>query len=185
MPRSQSMTTAMRVAVVMGSPADRPALEPAIRTLEEFGVDVEVRIVSAHKTPWDALEFASGAAEAGFSAIIAGAGGAAHLPGMLASVTSLPVVGVPIAITKLQGFDSLLSMIQTPPGTPVATVAIESGVNAALLALRILSVGSPDLAAALDEHRQGMAAEVRGHANSDESVAEERRPLQHNREEHQ
>lgn len=156
----------MKVAVVMGSPVDTPILEPAIRTLEEFDVEVDVRIVSAHRTPWDTLEFGATAAEAGYSAIIAGAGVAAHLPGMLASVTSLPVIGVPIAVTKLQGLDSLLSMVQTPPGVPVATVAVDSGVNAALLALRILSVGDVGLTTALNEHRKTLAAGVLG--SSDE-----------------
>ena len=151
----------MRVAVVMGSSSDLPTLQPAADTLAEFGVDCEVRVVSAHRSPERMLEFGRSAVDDGFSVIIAGAGGAAHLPGMLASVTSLPVIGVPVPITALQGFDALLSIVQMPAGVPVATMAIGGAVNAALLAVRILAVDDPDLRVALDRHRAALDQKAR------------------------
>ncbi len=146
----------MKVAVVMGSSSDFPTLEPAVDTLKEFGVEVDARVVSAHRTPEAMIEFGRTAADQGYSVIIAAAGGAAHLPGMLASVTRLPVIGVPVPITALDGMDALLSIVQMPSGVPVATMAIGGAVNAALMAVRILAVADADLAAALDDHREAL-----------------------------
>jgi 5-(carboxyamino)imidazole ribonucleotide mutase len=130
------------VGVVMGSDSDWPTMQAASTTLEDFGVAHEVRVVSAHRMPRDMLEYGAEAAGRGLRVVIAGAGGAAHLPGMLASVTPLPVIGVPIPLKTLDGLDSLLSIVQMPAGVPVATVAIDSARNAGLLAVRIL--GSAD-----------------------------------------
>ena len=152
--------TNMKVAVVMGSSSDFPTLEPAVDTLKEFGVEVDARVVSAHRTPEAMIEFGRTAADNGYSVIIAAAGGAAHLPGMLASVTRLPVIGVPVPITALDGMDALLSIVQMPSGVPVATMAIGGAVNAALMAIRILAVSDPDLAAALDDHREALKAKA-------------------------
>ena len=146
----------MKVAVVMGSSSDFPTLEPAVDTLKEFGVEVDARVVSAHRTAEAMIEFGRTAADQGYSVIIAAAGGAAHLPGMLASVTRLPVIGVPVPITALDGMDALLSIVQMPSGVPVATMAIGGAVNAALMAVRILAVADPDLATALDHHREAL-----------------------------
>jgi 5-(carboxyamino)imidazole ribonucleotide mutase len=143
-----------QVAVVMGSDSDLDCMRPAIETLDRFGVTREVRVVSAHRRPHDMLEYGTGAAERGLQVIIAGAGGAAHLPGMLASVTRLPVIGVPVPLRRLDGLDSLLSIVQMPRGVPVATVAIAGAENAALLACRMLALADPELAVALDEHRE-------------------------------
>lgn len=154
------MTTA-RVAVVMGSDSDFDTVAPALTTLAEFGVNAEVRVVSAHRSPDAMLGFGHRAVEEGFSVIIAAAGGAAHLPGMLASVTSLPVIGIPVVATPLDGLDALLSIVQMPAGVPVATVAIGGAVNAALLAIRILATGDDDLRRQLDEHRLALVARAR------------------------
>src|SRR5206468_2695855 len=125
----------------MGSDSDWPTMEPAATTLEEFDVAHEVRVVSAHRMPRDMLDYGAGAAGRGLRVIIAGAGGAAHLPGMLASVTPLPVIGVPVPLKTLDGLDSLLSIAQMPNGVPVATVSIGGARNAGLLAVRILAAG--------------------------------------------
>lgn len=151
----------MTVAVVMGSDSDFPTMEPAVETLRSLGIAHEVRVVSAHRTPEAMISFGAGAADEGFRVIIAAAGGAAHLPGMLASMTNLPVIGVPVASTSLDGMDSLLSIVQMPAGIPVATMAIGGAVNAALMAARILALGDPELAAALDRHRQGLVDKAR------------------------
>lgn len=148
-----------RVGIVMGSDSDLPVLSPAADVLADFGVASEVRVVSAHRDPQAMLAYGAGAAERGLEVLIAGAGGAAHLPGMLASVTSLPVIGVPVPLAHLDGLDSLLSIVQMPKGVPVATVAVGNGANAGLLAVRILATSSPALRAALDEHRDGLRAE--------------------------
>lgn len=129
----------------MGSKSDYEHMSDAISTLREFGVEIESKIVSAHRTPQLMYEFASSAADRGIEVIIAGAGGAAHLPGMTASMTTLPVIGVPVPSKHLKGIDSLLSIVQMPSGIPVATVAIGNSRNAALLALRILSIKHPDI----------------------------------------
>lgn len=146
----------MTVAVVMGSSSDLATMQPAVDTLARFDVPCEVRVVSAHRTPFDMVEFGRTAADRGIRVIIAGAGGAAHLPGMLASTTRLPVIGVPVPVGPLQGMDALLSVVQMPRGIPVATVAIGGAENAALLAIRILAIGDDRLAAALDEHRMAL-----------------------------
>ena len=128
-----------QVAVVMGSDSDLPTLEPAINVLKEFNLSVEIRILSAHRTPLVMMEFAQNAEKKGLKVIIAGAGGAAHLPGMIASLTLLPVIGVPIQSKSLSGIDSLHSIVQMPNGIPVATVAIGGGLNAGLLAAQMRS----------------------------------------------
>lgn len=150
----------MTVAVVMGSSSDLPTMQPAMDVVSEFGVEVEVRVVSAHRTPFDMVEYGRAAAGRGIDVIIAGAGGAAHLPGMLASTTRLPVIGVPVPTGALQGMDALLSIVQMPRGIPVATVAIGGAENAGLLALRILAIRDPALASALDRHRTGLEQKV-------------------------
>ncbi|MCP3856021.1 MAG: 5-(carboxyamino)imidazole ribonucleotide mutase [Actinomycetia bacterium] len=156
----------MKVAVVMGSDSDFPTMEPAVDTLRDFGVDVEARVVSAHRNPEAMIAFGRDAADDGYDVIIAAAGGAAHLPGMLASVTRLPVIGVPVPITALDGLDALMSIVQMPSGVPVATMAIGGAVNAALMAIRILAVFDAGLATKLDEHRAGLVAKSqRGDAN--------------------
>ena len=146
----------MRVAVVMGSGSDRPVMEKAAAILDRFGVDYDVRVLSAHKTPDAAFEFAAEAREAGYEVIIAGAGKAAHLAGVIAAKTTLPVIGVPIS-ASLQGLDALLATVQMPTGVPVATVAVDGAANAALLAVAILAVGNQELASRLDEYRRELA----------------------------
>jgi len=134
------------VGVVMGSDSDWPVMEAAALALREFGVAYEADVVSAHRMPREMIEYGSAAAGRGLKVIIAGAGGAAHLPGMLAAVTPLPVIGVPVPLAHLDGLDSLLSIVQMPAGVPVATVAVGAARNAGLLAVRILSVADPELA---------------------------------------
>jgi 5-(carboxyamino)imidazole ribonucleotide mutase len=137
------------VGIVMGSDSDWPVMRAAAETLEEFGVAYEADVVSAHRMPRDMIEYGSSAERRGLRVIIAGAGGAAHLPGMLASVTPLPVIGVPVPLANLSGLDSLLSIVQMPAGIPVATVAVGGARNAGLLAVRILAVGEGPAAGAL------------------------------------
>lgn len=149
------------VGVVMGSASDTPVMEGAVEALREFDVTYEVRVLSAHRTPDDALDFARDAAGRGMRVVIAGAGGAAHLAGVLAAATHLPVIGVPIAIGDLGGIDSLLAMVQMPKGVPVATVAVNGARNAGLLAVRMLALADVGLAEALIEQRTLMAAQVR------------------------
>lgn len=148
------------VAVVMGSDSDWPTMKLAAEALAEFGIPHHVEVVSAHRTPEKMIAFGKNAASAGLRVIIAGAGGAAHLPGMLASVTTLPVIGVPVALKTLDGLDSLLSIVQMPAGIPVAAVAIGGARNAGLLAARILSTHDADLAAKLAEYAASLAALV-------------------------
>ena len=138
-----------RVGVIMGSDSDLPTMQGAIDVLAEFDVPYEARVISAHRTPEAMLDYARGAVDRGLDVIIAGAGGAAHLPGMTASMTPLPVIGVPVALQELDGLDSLLSIVQMPAGIPVATVAIGNARNAGLLAVRILAVGDEKLRAAM------------------------------------
>ena len=145
-----------RVAILMGSGSDRPVMQRAADTLEKFGVDHEVRVLSAHKTPDQAFAFAASAADEGFGVIIAGAGKAAHLAGVMAAKSTLPVIGVPLA-ASLDGLDSLLATVQMPTGVPVATVAIDGAVNAALLAVAILALSDEDLAASLSRYRAELA----------------------------
>ena len=134
-----------RVGIVMGSDSDWPTMQAAAEALAEFGIPYEADVVSAHRMPEDMLRYGREAHGRGLEVIIAGAGGAAHLPGMLASLTPLPVIGVPVALKYLDGMDSLLSIVQMPAGVPVATVAIGNARNAGLLAVRILAAGDPDL----------------------------------------
>jgi 5-(carboxyamino)imidazole ribonucleotide mutase len=150
------------VAVLMGSSSDYPVMKGAVEMLDRFAVAHEVRVLSAHRTPHDMLEFAATAQSRGLAILIAGAGGAAHLPGMLASATVLPVIGVPIGITKLQGADSLLSIVQMPTGVPVATVAIDNARNAALLAVRMLGIADARLRGELQVYAVEIAATARG-----------------------
>ena len=145
------------VAIVMGSSSDYEVMKDAVSVVERFGVAHEAHVVSAHRTPEGMIEFARTAKDRGLKVLIAGAGGAAHLPGMLAAVTTLPVIGVPVALARLDGLDSLLSIAQMPRGVPVATVAINGAANAGLLALRILALADPDLAAALEAYRSDLA----------------------------
>jgi 5-(carboxyamino)imidazole ribonucleotide mutase len=133
------------VGIVMGSDSDWPTMRAAAEALEEFGVGYEADVVSAHRMPEEMIDYGKTAHERGLRVIIAGAGGAAHLPGMLAAVTPLPVIGVPVALKYLDGMDSLLSIVQMPAGVPVATVAIGNARNAGLLAVRILAAGDPEL----------------------------------------
>jgi 5-(carboxyamino)imidazole ribonucleotide mutase len=153
--------TAATVGIVMGSDSDLEVMQGAVEALEEFGVGVEVRVLSAHRTPDDALGWARSAAERGLRVLIAGAGMAAHLPGVLAAVTSLPVIGVPIAASRLSGYDALLAIAQMPPGVPVATVAVDGARNAGLLAVRVLGAADEDLRARYDDFRARQADKVR------------------------
>lgn len=148
------------VAVIMGSDSDLPTMEPAVRILAELGVVAEVRVLSAHRTPLEMVEFARRAAERGLRVIIAGAGGAAHLPGMVASLTVLPVIGVPVQSRALSGVDSLHSIVQMPGGIPVATVAIGNGLNAGLLAARILAIADAALASRLEAYASALHDQV-------------------------
>ena len=149
-----------RVAVVMGSDSDLMTVKPAIATLKKLGIPCEVRIISAHRTPVEAAAFSSTARENGFGAIIAAAGKAAHLAGAMAANTTLPVIGIPIKSSFMDGMDSLLSTVQMPTGIPVATVALNGAANAALLAAQIIAVEDADLAAKLDAKRRSDAAVV-------------------------
>jgi 5-(carboxyamino)imidazole ribonucleotide mutase len=149
------------VGVIMGSDSDLPTMQAAVDALVEFGVPYEIRIVSAHRTPDVMYEYARTAAERGLRVIIAGAGGAAHLPGMTASMTALPVIGVPVPLKQLDGLDSLLSIVQMPAGVPVATVAIGNARNAGLLAVRILATTDDKLRAAVERAQADTAQTVR------------------------
>ncbi len=149
------------VGVVMGSDSDLEVMEAAVDALAELDIACEVRVLSAHRTPDDALEWARTAADRGLRVLVAGAGMAAHLPGVLAAVTSLPVVGVPIAASRLQGMDALLAIAQMPPGVPVGAVAVDGARNAGLLAARILGAHDDGLRARLDELRATQADKVR------------------------
>ncbi len=149
-----------RVGLIMGSDSDWPTMEAAAEALAEFEVPFEVGVVSAHRTPQRMLDYASGAADRGISVIIAGAGGAAHLPGMVASATPLPVIGVPVQLRTLDGLDSLLSIVQMPAGVPVATVSIGGARNAGLLAVRILASSDAGLRSRMVDFQQGLQAMV-------------------------
>jgi 5-(carboxyamino)imidazole ribonucleotide mutase len=149
------------VGVVMGSDSDWPVMQAAAEALAEFGVPYEADVVSAHRMPREMIEYGSSAESRGLRVIIAGAGGAAHLPGMLASVTPLPVIGVPVPLKNLGGLDSLLSIVQMPAGIPVATVAVGGARNAGLLAVRILGAADPGLRAALTSFAGRLADQAR------------------------
>ena len=142
-----------KIAIVMGSDSDWRVMEQSFNVCKDFGIVPEVEVLSAHRTPEKMFDYAKGALSKGLKVIIAGAGGAAHLPGMIASSTSLPVIGVPISLGKLDGMDSLLSIVQMPAGVPVATVSIDGGKNAGLLALKILAISDSDLLNKLDSYR--------------------------------
>ena len=147
----------VRVGVIMGSDSDWSVMAQASAALDEFGVAYEVRVVSAHRTPLDMVDYATAAAGRGLSVIIAGAGGAAHLPGMVASLTPLPVIGVPVPLAHLDGMDSLLSIVQMPAGVPVATVSVGGARNAGLLAVRILAASDPALRSAMARFQDELA----------------------------
>ena len=155
-PRAEAL-----VGVIMGSDSDLPTMQGAIDVLVEFGVAYEVRVVSAHRTPDVMVEYARTAADRGLRVIIAGAGGAAHLPGMTASMTALPVIGVPVPLKHLDGLDSLMSIVQMPAGIPVATVGIGSARNAGLLAVRMLAAADDKLRAAMERYQADLAQQVR------------------------
>lgn len=149
------------VGIVMGSDSDLPIMRLAYDALKEFELPAEVRVISAHRTPDDAIDYARSAADRGIRVLIAGAGGAAHLAGVLAAATPLPVIAVPVPLANLQGLDSLLSMVQMPSGIPVATVAIAGGRNAGLLAVRILAATDEILRARVEQFQRDLAASVR------------------------
>ena len=155
-----------KVAVIMGSDSDMPIVEKAIGALESFSVPTVVKIMSAHRTPEDVHEFASAAREEGFGVIIAAAGKAAHLAGVIASYTTLPVIGIPIKSSTLDGLDALLSTVQMPGGIPVATVAIDGALNAALLAVEMLAIEDITLRGRLAEYREKQKEEVRNKNNN-------------------
>ncbi len=146
----------------MGSESDLPTMQDAVDVLREFEVPFEVRVLSAHRTPKRMLSYAEQARGRGLKVLIGGAGGAAHLPGMMAAATTLPVIGVPVKSSKLSGMDSLLSVVQMPKGVPVATVAIDGAANAALLAIQILSVSDSALSRKLDEYKENLIQKVDG-----------------------
>lgn len=149
-----------KVGIVMGSDSDLKIMQDAVKVLRDFGVESELVVASAHRTPYKALEYAETAEERGIEVIIAGAGAAAHLGGVLAAVTTLPVIGVPINATALNGLDALYAMVQMPSGIPVATVAINGAKNAGILAAQILSVKEPELRKQLKAYKEKMAQEV-------------------------
>ena len=146
----------MKVAVLIGSASDREKMAPAVRTLEEFGLEADEQVLSAHRTPDKVVEFARRARDDGYAAIICGAGMAAHLAGAVAAHTTLPVVGVPLSGGALNGVDALYATVQMPKGVPVATVAIDGAVNAALLVVEMLAITDDKLAARLDDYRRGL-----------------------------
>ncbi|MYW03660.1 5-(carboxyamino)imidazole ribonucleotide mutase [Streptomyces sp. SID3343] len=154
------MSTQPVVGIVMGSDSDWPVMELAAQVMDEFGVAYEADVVSAHRMPQEMIAYGTEAAGRGLKAIIAGAGGAAHLPGMLASVTPLPVIGVPVPLKYLDGMDSLLSIVQMPAGVPVATVSVAGARNAGLLAIRILAAHDPTLQAAMIEFQADLKAQA-------------------------
>lgn len=156
-----SESSPARVGIVMGSDSDWPTMKAAAEAVEEFGVGYEADVVSAHRMPAEMLDYGRGAAGRGLSVIIAGAGGAAHLPGMLAAVTPLPVIGVPVPLKHLDGMDSLLSIVQMPSGVPVATVAIGNARNAGLLAVRILGASDESLRGRMERFQESLSEAAR------------------------
>ncbi len=158
---SPAMRDGPDVGLIMGSDSDWSVMSAAADALRSYRVTYEVRVVSAHRTPHDMLDYAASAAERGLKVIIAGAGGAAHLPGMVAAATTLPVIGVPVPLARLDGLDSLLSIVQMPAGVPVATVGIGAAHNAGLLAVRILAIARPELRSALALAAEALAETVR------------------------
>lgn len=150
----------MKVGLIMGSDSDWPLLEDGVQVLEKFGIDYEVRVLSAHRTPCAAAEFAQNAEKNGIEVIIAAAGMSAHLAGVMAAHTSLPVIGIPIKNSAMNGLDALLSTVMMPPGVPVACVGIDAGLNAALLATQMLSIKYPELRVAFSEYKKDMEKSV-------------------------
>jgi 5-(carboxyamino)imidazole ribonucleotide mutase len=170
--------TAPLVGIAMGSASDLPTLKPASELLERFGVPHELRVLSAHRTPDAMSAYAREAVGRGLKVLIAGAGGAAHLPGMLAANTPLPVIGVPVSTTSLNGLDALLSIVQMPRGVPVATVAIGGGANAALLAVQILATSNPALLRRLEDYKTELAETARQMDNEIQALHEGGGPQQ-------
>ncbi|MCT1922436.1 5-(carboxyamino)imidazole ribonucleotide mutase [Brevibacterium luteolum] len=166
MTESATASGTARVGIVMGSDSDWPTMRAAAEVLGELGIAASAEVVSAHRMPHEMIEWGTTAAERGIRVIIAGAGGAAHLPGMLASVTSLPVIGVPVPLKQLDGMDSLLSIVQMPAGVPVATVSIGGAKNAGLLAARILGAGESEDAAAIRQRLDGYRNELKATAEA-------------------
>jgi len=163
----------MKIGIIMGSDSDLPVMKEAAEFLEEMGIQYELTIVSAHRTPKRMYEYAETAIERGISVIIAGAGGSAHLPGMVASITTLPVIGVPIKSKTLSGVDSLYSIVQMPAGIPVATVAINGAKNAGILAASILSVYDKKIAEKLSEYKKNLSKTVIAKAEKLEKIGHE------------
>ncbi len=159
-PAQSEIAVTPLVGVVMGSDSDWPVMSDAAQLLRDFGVPCEVQVVSAHRTPEKMIAYGKSAHERGLRVIIAGAGGAAHLPGMLAAVTTLPVVGVPVPLGRLDGLDSLLSIVQMPAGVPVATVSIGGARNAGLIAVKILATADDSLRVKLEDYAEMLAAQV-------------------------
>lgn len=149
-----------KVALVMGSSSDFESLKPCVKRLKDFGVEVEVKVISAHRTPYIAVEFSKSARENGYDVIIAAAGKAAHLAGVLAAVTTLPVIGIPMKSSTLDGLDSLLSTVQMPKGIPVATVAVDGSDNAAILAVQMMSLKYPELIEKLEKFKVSLEEDV-------------------------
>ncbi len=175
MPRGAATGETPLVGLVMGSDSDWPVMEAAALVLEELGVPYEADVVSAHRMPEEMIAYGQGAEARGLRVLIAGAGGAAHLPGMLASVTSLPVIGVPVPLSRLDGMDSLLSIVQMPAGVPVATVSIGGARNAGLLAARILGAGEGERAERLREALARFRVALRDQAHAKGAALRERR----------
>ena len=169
-------SAAPRVAVVMGSDSDWPVMEPAVEALEQFGIACEVHVLSAHRTPDAMIAYGRAAAGKGIRVIIAGAGGAAHLPGMIASVTTLPVIGVPVPLKTLDGLDSLLSIVQMPAGIPVATVSIGGGRNAGILAARMIGATDARVAEALAAFARDLEGQVAAKNEALQSAVADRTP---------
>lgn len=150
----------VKVGIVMGSDSDLPIMQEAAKILDEFGIENEIRIISAHRSPHLALNYAVGAEEAGIEVMIAGAGGAAHLPGVMAALTPIPVIGVPVKSAALNGLDSLLSIVQMPPGVPVATVSINGAKNAGIMAAQILSVKYPEIRQKIKDYKNRLEKDI-------------------------
>ncbi len=161
------------VGIIMGSDSDLQVMGEAAKMLQEFGVEAEVTVVSAHRTPERMWEYAIQARERGIKVIIAGAGGSAHLPGMVASMTELPVIGVPIETSSMKGLDSLLSIAQMPPGIPVATMAVNGAKNAGLLAVRMLGLEDPKLLDAMRSYQKNLESEIKAKAEKLETIGYE------------
>jgi len=158
--RAFKISKVMEVGIIMGSTSDYEVMSAAADILQQFGVEFEKSVISAHRAPQKTYEYASTAAKRGLKVIIAGAGGAAHLPGVVAAMTTLPVIGVPVKSNALNGLDSLLSMVQMPSGIPVATMAINGAKNAGLMAVSILALSDPELAVKLEEFRKKQTEQV-------------------------